>query len=180
MKLIKHSSEKLIYKSNTFLFGLSGIAVIVGGLALMIPSLTSLGKCLKHTACYQNSIHFQSLDILHDGAGTLAGLVILILGIGLFIITSTFKVILDLAKNQLVTQQDWLFLRKSEKRQYLLSDISTIDIDISKDTGADPDTYRVVARLTSGELVPLDIAYSGDEYKHRKRIKEIKQFLSLL
>lgn len=179
MKLVKHSSEKLIYQSDTFSFCVAGLATVVGGFALLVPSLSSLMTCLKDKVCYQSSIHFQSLNILETSAGALAGLILVVLGTLLLMMTSTFRVIFDLAENQLVTQQNWIFFRKRVERRYSLLDIRTIDIDVLKGTGADPDTYQVVARLTSGESVPVDLTYSGDDSQPKKKAEEIRKFLSL-
>jgi hypothetical protein len=178
MRLVKRSSEKLIYQSDTFLFGLFGLVMTIGGPVPMFSGVTSLITCLKDTICYQTSTRSQFLNLLHPSAEILAGFVIFILGIGTLVTVSTLKVVFDLNKNQLFLQERWLFLGKLERKKYSLSDVSSIDLDILKGTGSDPDTYRLVAKLTSGELIPLDGTYSGRQDRYNAQIREIEQFLS--
>ncbi|QLE43381.1 hypothetical protein FD723_24965 [Nostoc sp. C052] len=179
MKLVKLSSQKLICKSNSFGFTVAGFAFGMGGIGFPLLLFPTWIECLKDKVCYETSIRFQSSVMLQAFVVTLIGIVMVMIGYSFTKRTSIQKIVFDLARNQLVIEKSWIFLRKVEKKQYSLSEICDVNVDILKDSGSDPDTYRVVVLLTNGISIPLDMYYSGNEEWHRETAEKIRNFLSL-
>jgi hypothetical protein len=180
MKLVKVSSQKLICQSNLFPSALGGFALAMGGIALLVWQFPRLTACWQDKVCYQTSMQFQSMAMLEAFMGTVMGIFMAMLGISLFIkSTSIQRVIFDLARNQLIVEQHRLFLRKLQQRQFSLSEVCDVNVDILKDTGADPDTYQVVIVLTNGTSIPLGMSYAGSESWHTATAETIREFLSL-
>jgi len=117
--------------------------------------------------------------MLQAFAGTLVGSLMFIGGIYSLAYISTWKVIFDLDRNILITENYWIVSSNLEQKQYSLSEIVDVNVDIHKDTGADPDTYRVVIILADGISIPLELSYSGNIQFHSETAEKIRMFLSL-
>jgi len=178
MQLIQESSQKLICKSNSFGFAFAGFVVTTGGLILLLLLFPSLIECVKDKVCYKIAVSFQSTNMLQYFAGSLIGILMMILGLFSFLHISTRRVIFDLNRNQLDVEKYWIFSRNLDKRQYPLSEIRDVTIDIFKQNG-EPDTYQPVVFLKNGISIPLALSYTGNEQWHQETVETIKNFLAL-
>lgn len=178
MQLVQESSQKLICKSNSFGFAFAGFVVTTGGLILLLLLFPSLIECVKDKVCYKIAVSFQSTNMLQYLAGSLIGVLMIILGLLSSLQISTRRVIFDLDRNQLDVERYWIFSRNLDKRQYPLSEIRDVTVDIFKQNG-EPDTYQAVIFLNNGITIPLALSYTGKKQWHQEAVETIKNFLAL-
>ncbi len=178
MKLIQESAQKLTCKSNSCGIPFASFVLTMAGLILLLLLFPNLIECLRDKVCYKVLMSFHSTNMLQYIGGSLIGILMIALGLFLFLQISTRRVVFDLEKNQLDVEKYWIFTRNLDKRQYLLSEIYDVTVDICKQEG-EPDAYQVVVLLNNGTSILLDLSYTGNEEWHQETAKVIKNFLSL-
>jgi len=178
MQLIQDSSQKLICKSNSLGFAFAGFVVTTGGLILLLLLFPNLIECVRDKVCYKIAMSFHSTNMLQYLGGSLIGVLMIILGLFAFLHISTRRVVFDLDRNQLDVESYWIFSRNLDKRQYPLSDICDVTIDVFKQNG-EPDTYQVVVILNNGISIPLALSYTANEQYYQETVQTIRTFLAL-
>ncbi len=103
-----------------------------------------------------------------------AGLISLGVGIGVLLIASVNTLTLDKKRNHFSLQRRFIWRTTLEQRR--LDELGGFILQQNQDTDGGR-TYRVVAILASGEIIPLTSAYTSGREGKRRQAEQLNQWL---
>lgn len=116
-----------------------------------------------------------SLALFTSPGGWIEGLVSLVAGLGMLLLTSVNIITLDKNRNRFSLQRR--FLWRTFTQEARLDEIATFKLEANQ-YGEGGRTYRVVAMRTDGQSIPFTAAYTAGHERKRRRAAQLNQWLA--